>query len=185
MGVTQVGVEQTGSTTFQVTDVAGTKGSIEYLHRSHDIHLIYSEGSYHGPLFAKPVEGRGLMILKTGYVLETDGRYYVTSRLDVFMNVEHLGAELLTKAFQPLVGKVADMNFTRTAGFVGSLSQTTERNYRGVQRLAGKLLKVQPEVREQFARLAEQVAKKATRLGDRDDTERSVVAQRPKKSDSR
>ncbi len=166
MGVTQLAVQQTGPSTFQVVDAAGTQGSIEYLYRSHDTHLIYSEGRYDGPLFARPVQGRGLLVLRTGYVREPDNRYYVTSRLDAFLRVDHLGAEVLTKTFQPLVGRVADFNFTQTAGFFGSLSRTAEVNYPGVQRLAEKLSKVQPEVRRRFAELARQVAQKADQPQD-------------------
>jgi len=179
MGVTQMAIEQTGPTSFQVTDTAGTKGSIEYLYASHDTHLIYTEGSYDGPLFAKPVVGRGLILLKTGYVLETDGRYYITSRMDAFMRVEHVGAELLTKTFSPLVGKVADINFTYTAGFFGSLSRTAEVDHEGVARLAGKLSKVQPEVQRQLAQLAERVAQKAGQLGDQRLTPQPLLASRP------
>jgi hypothetical protein len=165
-----------------VSDVVGTQGSIEYLYSSHDLHLIYSEGSYDGPLFVRPVRGRGLLVLKTGYVRETDGRYYVTCRLDAFMNVQQIGAELLTKTFQPLVGKVADMNFTQTAGFLGSVSRTAERNHVGLQRLAGKLSKVQPEVRQRLARLAKQVAEKTAEHDDRPAAiQHPVLAERPKK----
>jgi hypothetical protein len=161
MGVSQVAVEQSGQGTFRVADVAGTKGSIEYLYSSHDTHVIHTEGFYDGPLFARQVRGRGLMILKTGYVREPDGRFYITCRLDTFMRVEHFGAELLTKVFQPLVGKVADKNFTQTAGFIGSLSRTAEADHQGIVRLASRLAKVPPEVRHEFAELAEQAARKA------------------------
>ena len=51
------------------------------------------------------------LVLKTGYVRETDGRYYVTSRLDTFLSVERGGVELLTKTLHPLVGNIADNNF--------------------------------------------------------------------------
>jgi hypothetical protein len=85
----------------------------------------------------------------------------VTSRLDAFVNIEPGGMEFLTKTFQPVVGKVADGNFVQTAWFVGSLSRTAEVNQSGMQRLAGKLTKVKPEVRQQFSALIEQVAKRA------------------------
>ena len=179
LGITQMTMQQTGPTTFQVADYAGTTGSIEYLHHSHDTHLIYAEGSYDGPLNARPVRGRGLMILKTGYVREPDGRYYITSRLDVFMHVEHLGVELLARTFQPLVGKVADINFTQTVAFIGSLSRTAEMNRPGVQRLADKLSKVQPEVREQFALVARRVAQKTTETTDSNVTAHPLIAERP------
>jgi hypothetical protein len=179
MGITQLAVQQTGATTFQVADSAGTRGSMEYLYQSHDVHLIYTEGAYEGPLFKKPVRGRSVMILKTGYVREPDGRYYITCRLDVFMRVEHAGVELFTKTFQPLVGKVADVNFTQTAGFLGSISRTAESNRRGMQRLAHNLDNVQPDVRERFAQLVEQVARKQVQHDRPAGVQHPLVAIRP------
>ena len=107
-----------------------------------------------GPLLARPVKGRGLLVLKTGYVRETNDRYYVTSRMDCFLNVEPAGAELLTKTVSPFVGKTVDSNFVLTLAFVGSLSRTAELNSRGVRRLASQLSHVQPEVRAEFSDVA-------------------------------
>jgi hypothetical protein len=179
LGVTQVTMQRTDSGGFWVTDPAGTKGTAEYLYSDHDTQVIYTEGAYDGPLFARPVRGRGLLILKSGYVREPDGRHYVTTRMDAFMRVDNLGVELLTKAFSPLVGKVADINFTYTAGFVSHLSQTAETNHESVQRLAEKLDKVQPEVRDQFARLAQRVGERAAELAQHEFNHPPLVAARP------
>jgi hypothetical protein len=164
LGVTQLKVRQTGPETFQVADGVGTQSMIQFLYRTHDTHLIYAEGRSDGPLFTKQVRGRGLLLLKTGYIREPDGRYYITNRLDTFLQLEPGGVELLTKTFQPLVGKVADSNFVQTAGFLGSLSKTAEANSRGVQRLAGRLEHVQPEVRQEFAAISLRIAQKAADL---------------------
>ena len=178
MGVTRIALQETGPNTFHVTDPAGTKGSAEYLYSDHETQVIYSEGAYEGPLFTKPARGRCLMVLKTGYVREPDGRYYITSRMDVFMRMESLGVDLLTKAFSPLVGKVADMNLAYTAGFFASFSRTAERNPQGVRQLADKLFQVRPEVRQQLAQLAEQAAEKAAELARPDAAEQPRVASR-------
>jgi hypothetical protein len=94
-------------------------------------------------------------------VREPDGRYYITSRLDAFVQVDHEGLKLLTKTLHPLVGKVADVNFTQSIAFVGSLSKTAEVDPDGVRRLAGQLKKVSPDVARQFAQISENVAIKA------------------------
>lgn len=184
LGVTQVDLQQADSGGFWVTDPAGTKGTVEYLYSDHDTQVIYTEGAYDGSLFARPVRGRGLLILKSGYVREPDGRHYVTTRMDAFMRVDNVGVELLARAFSPLVGKVADINFTYTAGFVSRLSHTAEKNHESVQRLAAKLDKVQPEVREQFAKLAQRVAEKATELSQHDFNGPPLVAARPGEEDA-
>ncbi|MFC1596795.1 hypothetical protein ACFL5Q_02505 [Planctomycetota bacterium] len=185
MGVTQLAMQATGPGTFELVDMAGTKGSVQYLYSNHDTHLIYTEGSYQGPPFAKPVRGRGLMVLKTGYVRETDGKYYVTCRLDSFMSVDKVGPELFAKTFGPLLGKVADLNFTYTVGFVASVSQTSEDDHRGMQRMAGMLTKVEPEVRQQLAVLAGQVADKAAQPTLQETARQPQVAGRPGQEDVR
>jgi len=169
--ISRLRVREIGPDTYQVTDSAGTLATVRFLYRSHDTHLVYAEGSYEGPLAARPVKGSCLMVLKTGYVRETDGRYYITSRLDTFLCVEPGGMELLAKAFQPLVGKVADNNFLQSVAFLGSLSRTAETNTPVVQRLTTKLANVQPELRHRLAELAAEVARKsaassASKTGD-------------------
>ncbi len=183
--VTKVTMQATGPGAFRMADPAGTQGTVEYLYSDHDTHLIYTEGAYDGPLFARPVRGRALLLLKSGYVREPDGRYYVTSRLDAFMRVDHLGAEILTKTFKPLVGKVADINFTYTADFLGNLSRTAEKSDESMQRLAGKLTEVDPQVRRRFAQVAQRVAEKAQALSQHDFDRPPRVARRPTTADAK
>ena len=160
MGASHLAMQQTGPDGYKVSDDIGTTGTIEFLYRSHDTHVVYVEGAYTGSLFGQPIRARGLMLLKSGYLRETDGRYYITCRLDAFMHIEPSGVEFLTKTFLPMVSKVADNNFTQTAAFLASVSRTAEVNLRGMQRLASKLSKVQPEIRQEFAQVAERVAQR-------------------------
>ncbi|NLS96032.1 MAG: hypothetical protein GXX96_28170 [Planctomycetaceae bacterium] len=159
--MSNLAMQQTGPTSFDMVDNAGTEGSVEFLYQGPDTHIIYSEGRYQGPLIRKPVTGRSIVVLKTGYVREPDGRYYITSRLDAFLQVDHEGLELLTKTIHPLLGRVADTNFTQTIAFVGSLSKTAEVDPDGMRRLAGQLEKVQPDIARQFAKVSETVAIRA------------------------
>lgn len=159
--MSNLAMKQTGPNTYDLVDNAGTEGTVEFLYQSADTHILLSEGRYHGPLIKKPITGRSIVILKSGYVREPDGRYYVTSRLDAFLQVDHEGLELLTKTIHPLLGNVADLNFTQTVAFVGSLSKTAEVDPDGMRRLAGQLKNVTPEVAGQFAQISDQVAIKA------------------------
>ena len=181
MGICQLAVRQVDENTFSVVDKTGTRGTAEFLHSGPTTHIIYSEGAFEGPPLTIPARGRTLMVLKSAYVLEPDGRYYITSRLDAFVQIEHGGVELLTKTFQPVVGRVADINFLQTAGFLGSLSRTAEVNARGMERLADRLGEVQPEVRERFVQLSMQVAERAALIPESDDSKVSDMVARPEK----
>ena len=113
---------------FQMTEQSGTATHFRFMYQSRDTHVIYGEGTYEGPLLARPVKGRGVVVLKTSCVRDVNGRSYITSRLDCFLAIEPAGAELLTKTVSPLLGKTVDNNFAQTVAFAGSLSHTAEVN---------------------------------------------------------
>lgn len=150
-----------GNGSFDVDDGAGTKGTVKYLYRSHDTHLIYAEGSYDGPLFTQPVEGTAVLLLKTGYSREPNGRYYITTRLDAFIHLDNAGFDFLAKTFQSLVGRVADYNFVATGTFMQTLSRTAEVNQAGTSRLAHNLAHISPEVRQGFIDVTTNIALRA------------------------
>jgi len=156
--ITKLKIRQIGPDTYEVADTVGTTARIEFLYRSFDTHVIYAEGKYEGALLPVPITGRCLAVLKTGYIRETDGRFYVTSRLDSFLSLEQGAAELLAKTLLPWLGKTADTNFVQSIAFLGSLSKTAEVNSVGVQRLAARLERVQPELRLKLAELAADIA---------------------------
>lgn len=178
LGVAHLAMRQTGPDTYQVSDDAGTSGTLHFLYRSRELQLIYVDGRYTGRVFGHNVHGRGLMVLRSGFVRDVDGRCFVSSRLDAFMNIEPGSVEFLSKTFQPWVGKVADYNFIQVADFLGSLSRTAEVNLPGMKRLAGRLEKVSPDLRQQFAELAEQVAQRAGKQ-DQDQTSEAAQAAQP------
>jgi hypothetical protein len=161
MKVSQLQLRQIDENQFQLSEPGGTMAQFAFVYRNHNTHVLYGEGTYEGPLLGRPVKGRGVLVLKCGYVRDTNGRYYITSRVDSFLTIEPAGAELFTKTVSPLMGKTADNNFIQTVSFVSSLSRTAETNSRGVQRLASRLGNVQPEVRARFAEVAAEVAQKS------------------------
>ena len=67
----------------------------------------------------------------------------------------------MARTLAPWVGKVADTNFAESCKFAAKVSQTAEQNGPGMQRLADKLTAVQPEVREEFARVSSAVQQRA------------------------
>jgi hypothetical protein len=174
--VSRLQLRQIEGNQFELTEPAGTVAQFGFVYRSHDTHVLYGEGTYEGPLMTRPVRGRGVLVLKCGYIRETNDRYYITSRLDSFLSIEPAAAELIGKTVSPLMGKTVDNNFVQTLAFVGSLSRTAEVNSRGVQRLALQLKHVAPEVRIRFAEVAGSVAQKSAKPEEGD---RAEVAEHP------
>ncbi len=161
MKISNVALSRTGQDSFRATDNAGTLCDVKYCYSSHDTQVIYAEGTYNGPVLAKPVRARCVLLLKSGYVQETNGRYYVTNRMDTFIQIDHAGVDLLAKTIQPLLHRSADYNFVETASFFSTISRTAEANPAGMYRLAGKLTNLEIDVRDRFAELAVATARKA------------------------
>mgnify|MGYP006969344100 FL=1 len=161
MQISNVALQRTGPDTFRATDGAGTLCEVKYCYSDHETQVIYAQGRYDGPLFKRPVQARCVLLLKSGYMRETNGRYYVTSRMDTFIDIDHAGVELLAKTLQPLVNRAADYNFVETAAFLSQISRTSEINPLGVSRLARKLTNLEPDVQDRFAELSLEVGHKA------------------------
>jgi hypothetical protein len=161
MGVSKVALERTGAETFRASDGAGTVGRIKFCYSTHDTHVIYGEGTYEGPMFNRPLNARCVLLLKTSGLQETNGRYYVTNRLDAFIQIDHVGVEFIAKSFQPLVAKSADYNFAETSAFLANVSRTAEVNPPGMLRLAEKLTTVAAPVREEFAQVTIAVSERS------------------------
>lgn len=179
LDISDVKVRRTSEDTFFADDGSGTQGTVEYLHRGHDIHLLYADGIYQGPVFNRKIRGRCVILLKTGYVVEPSGKCFVTARVDAFMHLDQVSMELLVKTFQPIIGPVADHNFRETLAFVETLHRAVEINHVGVEQLVQKLKFVAPETRDRFAEIGEEVAVKAAASKSQQQADKAAAERDP------
>ena len=156
MGATQIQFQRSGQYTFRLNDGAGTSSRVELVYGTPDIHIFYAEGFYDGPLVPRRLRGKCVMVLASG-PSDQAGQTYLTSRLDVFLQVDHLGVELLARTLHPLLGSTVDKNFADTVRFVGQLSRASARNRAGIERLTARLAQVDPEVRRQLQKITAQI----------------------------
>lgn len=154
MGATSLSVRRTGAYMFDARDGVGTQAKIELVFGTPDTHVFLADGAYEGPLLKRRTQGRCVMVLKSDYVRDARQRVHVTNQLDAFMQVDQVGAELVVKTLQPVIGKTADHNFGETLLFMSRVSQSLEKNASGVPRLASRLTGVEPEVRDKFVEVA-------------------------------
>ena len=161
MKVANMSAERLGPFLWKGNDGAGTTCDVELIYGTSDLHIIYSDGFYEGSLLKNKVTGRCVMVLRSGYLQGPDRRSHVANRLDLFLQIDNLAADAVARTLSPWVGKVADSNFHESCRFAGTLSQHAENNQPGVQRLAEKLSKVEPSVREQFVQVTAAVHQRA------------------------
>jgi hypothetical protein len=161
MNVASITAERRGPYLWKGNDGAGTTCDLELVYGTDNLHIMYGDGFYEGSLLKHRVTGRSVLLLHSGYPQGPDRRPYVANRLDLFVQIDNLAADVVARTLSPWVGKVADANFHESCVFASKLSQTAEQNSRGVQRLADKLTSVEPPVREEFSKVAAAVQEKA------------------------
>ena len=150
MGITQIKLERTGEYSFRGKDGHGTSTDFELVYGDADRHLVYGEGTYDGPLLPKPVRGRCVLLLRSEFGQNGLAKDQVTSKLDVFVELDNVALDVVAKTIQPILGRIADTNFQQTASFLGRISRTAEQNPRGMQKLIPRLTNVTPDVRQRF-----------------------------------
>ncbi|MBP89219.1 MAG: hypothetical protein CMJ64_21300 [Planctomycetaceae bacterium] len=161
MGVTKVQLNRTSDYTFDASDGAGTVCNVELIYGDQNTHVFYAQGTYEGALLRKLINGHCVMVLRSNFARTEDQHIYVTSRLDMFVQFDNVGAEILAKTLHPLVGKSADHNFSESTRFLGQVSQAAATRPAGVQQLARRLENIKPRVRGKFVEIAAQSSQRA------------------------
>lgn len=179
LGISDISLERTGPNTFRTDDKQGTAGTMEVVYSTQDTVLALCDGSYEGALFSRRVMGKCVMLLKSGFYVDNTQTPFVSTRLDAFIDIENVGAELLVKSFQPLVGHFADHNFRETAHFLATLNRAAEVNPGKVEQLAGKLNNVSPVTRQQFVEITNSVAARVSQRDETADIEPPQLARKP------
>lgn len=161
MQITRVELLRVADFEFRGNDGAGTTCQSELVYGTPNLHIYYGTGVYSGSLAARNVSGRCLCVLRSTTGTNASGQPTIGSQMDIYMKLDSLGADLVTRTLAPVVGKTADSNFRETANFISQLSAACEINPTGVQDMAQKLTKVKPEIRQKFSECALQVALRA------------------------
>lgn len=154
MGITKMTVTRVQDYVYDATDGLGTQARVELIYGTPEKHVFLAEGAYEGPLLRRRTPGRCVLVLRSGFGKDRQQRPQVGSQLDSFIQLDNVGAELVAKTLQPVLGKTADHNFSETLTFIGRLSQAIEKNSSGVERLASRLKGVEPPVKRQFVEVA-------------------------------
>jgi hypothetical protein len=183
MGISRVSLERVSDQQFRGSDGAGTTGSVGYVYAdwgadARNLAVIYADGAYDGKPFLTPLRAQTVVLFQSGAVQETDGRRYVTVRVDSFVHIDKVGVELVARTVQPWLAKTADENFMETVDFLSTFSRTAERNPAGMRRLAAKLQGVDEPTRGELVRLCFQTAQRYASDDALPSAEPLVLAQR-------
>ncbi len=161
MGITKVQTKRLTPYVLEGLDSAGTSCKLELIYGTPKIHVYYGTGRYDGPVLAQGITGRGVFVLHSDYAKSAIGRTTVSCNMDIFLQLDNLGVDLVARTIQPLMWSTAEQNFAESAKYVSQVSQAAEMNPEGMQDLIGRLPQVDQEVRTQMCTVVDRVAQRA------------------------
>jgi hypothetical protein len=157
MGVTKVRLAKMGPTSWSLDDGAGTTGKIYILYRSPAQHVVYAEGSYVGSMVPRGIRGRCVVTIRHGQGRAADGRTIMQCRLDSFVQLDNLAADLLAKAFHSALGNIADHNLKEITGFVSSVHQAAETAPDNLERITAKCGRIPDQTKHDFLAITDRI----------------------------
>jgi len=168
LGISKVRMQRIDATHFHVSDGAGASGVLTVAEQQCDADAqnrltLLVDGQYEGPPFQRPLRAKCVLLLRSGSLVESNGRPFVAARLDAFVKFDRTSLELVARLTQPLLGTTADRNFTDTMKFVSNFSLTAEHRPEAIDRLAEELETVDPPRRAELVRVAFECAEQGRR----------------------
>ena len=161
MEISQIQVQQFPGQAnyYAVEDAAGTKGYLQYIWRSNNTALCYIDGRYEGSMLPRPVRGRGLVLIRLQPQYLAPGKAQVLCYVDSFLSFDQEMVDLVSRLFNPMLGRVADNNLEQTLAFVNWFSKSCKTNPQAVSEYMLGLDRASGEVKIELSRQIWNLAK--------------------------
>ena len=169
MGVTQLRIERTAPFSIRIHDGQYTKTKLELVYGTPNLHVFHCEGSYKGTIIPTVSTGRAIIIIRSKFnnaeaAPPTTQVPTVKHQMDIFLQIDNAADQLLVKTLSYFFMKTADANFAETTQFIDQIDKIVRNNPAGMARLAGRLIHVQPAIRQQFGVLVRNANTNRVRL---------------------
>ena len=158
-GFKQLSVSNNGSGHFSIKDSSGTSGEIEVVYHDNKILVFLCSGVYEGQLAPRPIQGDIFCVMQYRFTEDAanGNKPIAVTRLDTFVRMSSASADLVGKAFAPMIGKIADSNFVKTVDSVNQISELMERNPKVLAEMIQEVPSIPMETKNEFLGYIERV----------------------------
>ena len=147
----QVGPEQ-----YVGQDGAGTGATWEYLIRSPRLHAMLCNLDYTTPRGNARLQGRIVLIVRSGFFREVDGELWVQHDVEAFVKIDSRGWKAVAATIRPLVEKILEDQVQEAGLFVSLMARTVESYPDWAAEVASREAGLRPESRRAFLELLTQ-----------------------------
>jgi hypothetical protein len=158
-------LQQVRSGVYQGTDGAGTSATWEYALRSPKLHVLFSRLEYTGPRGNTRLEGRIVLVVRSGFYREVNGETWVQHDIEAFVKVDSRGWRTVAATARPIIERLLDDQVQEAGWFVSIMARMVEMYPAWAVSVAMRQADVPAESREGFRTLVAQTRRPGAREG--------------------
>jgi hypothetical protein len=119
-------LRQVGPHRYEGTDGAGTTASWEFVYRSPRLHILLCDLHYAGPRGNTRLEGRIVLIVRSGFFKEVNGERWIQHDIEAFVKIDSKGWNAVAKTVRPLIEKLLEDQVQEAGWFVSLMGRLVE-----------------------------------------------------------
>ncbi len=108
------------------SDGNGATATWEFAYRSPKMHVLYSSLEYMSPRGNAHLQGRIVLIVRSGFYRETNGEPYVHHDVEAYVKVDSKGWKTLARTVRPILEKVLEDQVQEAGLFVSLMGRLVE-----------------------------------------------------------
>jgi len=150
---------------YQGTDGAGASATWEFVLRSPKMHVLFSTLDYESPRGNARLQGRIVLIVRSGYFRRTNGEPYVQHDVEAFVKVDSKGWKTLARTVRPILEKVLEDQVQEAGLFVSLMGRLVETYPNWAVQVAVAKAQASAEAKQTFRETVLQYRRKGAASG--------------------
>jgi hypothetical protein len=156
LSTTPAKLRQVTPSRYEGSDGAGTTATWEYVLRSPRLHVLYCNLNYVGPRGNTRLEGRIVIIVRSGFYKEVNGESWVQHDLEAFVKIDSRGWKAVAVTVRPIIEKLLEDQVQEAGWFVSLMARLVEMHPNWATSVALKQGHISLEARKGFRDLVAQ-----------------------------
>lgn len=165
LGDSPANLRRMGPNVYEGTDGSGTTASWEYVYRSPRQHVLFSRLTYVGPKGNHRLEGRIVLVVRSGFYKEVNGESWVQHDIQAFVKIDSKGWKAVAATLRPVIERLLADQVQEAGWFVSLMARLVEMYPSWAETVVTNLPQLEPEARKQFRELVVQTRRPGALAG--------------------
>ncbi len=119
-------LQQIGPSRYTGSDGAGTSATWEFVLRSPRLNVLLCDLDYTSPRGNAKLQGRIVLIVRSGYFREVNGEFWVQHDLEAFVKIDSRGWKAVAVTIRPIIEKLLEDQVQEAGWFVSLMGRLVE-----------------------------------------------------------